>query len=270
MFRRYAEDLSARAEGVLRTCRQAVNAEEGRRARARVARAKFRAKTAGVSWREIRKKLEKAKPVGTTCHYCELDRYRDIDHVYPLAIYPEESFSYLNFVYSCVICNQNRKRERCAAIVDGEVIDLDLFARHNIELPEGVKAFVNPRIEDPANFFDLDLETGIILVAYGADDVSSMRAEYTIAVLHLNDPNLARDRRSSFKLYSSLLNAMKESIRDNDSVKFERTFEDFLMVGRPTVLAKMHQSIGDLGAIGETFNFVLAECNVSLDELLLA
>ena len=269
MFRRYADDLSARAESVLETCRQAVNAEGGRRARARVAREKFRAKTARTSWREIRAKLEKAKPVGTTCHYCELDRYRDIDHVYPLAIYPEESFSYYNFVYSCVICNQNRKRERCASIVDGEVIELDSFARHDIVLPEGVKAFVNPRIEDPANFFDLDLETGVMLIAYGIDGVPKKRAEYTIDVLHLNDPNLARDRRSSFRLYSSLLGAIEEAIRENDTKKFERSFEDLLMVGRPTVLAKMHRSAGNLGAVGETLNFILEKCDVSMDELLL-
>ena len=236
MVRRQASALSDRAKSALATCKNAVAAETGRVAKAGIARSRFRAKSAAASWREIRGKLSRARPIGTRCHYCELDRPRDIDHVYPLSVYPDEAFDYANYVYSCVICNQNRKRERCSHVVDDEIRELGHFCRVDDELPVGVRGLINPRTEDPLEFMEIDIETGALILIPQLNSTKRLRAEYTIDVLNLNEPNLARDRRSAAKLYLDYAADVAAAITAEDTEMFERIIYDFLDVDRPTVL----------------------------------
>src|ERR1700741_3573076 len=75
----------------------------------------FRSKR-NAAWREIRTKLASVAPGGQACFYCERDRFRDIEHIRPKRHYPSECFNWNNYLYSCTICNQDRKGDKYAVI----------------------------------------------------------------------------------------------------------------------------------------------------------
>lgn len=77
---------------------------------------------------------------GGVCHYCERDTLSEVDHFYPKSLYPDQRFSWTNFVGSCSICNKKK----------------------GTKFPEDQKGalFLNPFEDDPLEFFHFSPTSG--------------------------------------------------------------------------------------------------------------
>src|SRR5882672_4273120 len=70
--------------------------------RVKVAASSFKNKS-GRLFGTIRKWLHAEAP--EKCMYCEYDRVRDIEHIWPKAYYPERCFAIENYIFACSECN---------------------------------------------------------------------------------------------------------------------------------------------------------------------
>ena len=106
------------------------------------------------AFRVIRATLEKMCGDVQRCTYCEDSVGDEIEHIKPKDLYPEYSFVWKNYLLSCGICN--RSKSNCFSIVDNEGSLLDVTRRRGDVIrkpPLGNPALVDPRREDPLNFF---------------------------------------------------------------------------------------------------------------------
>jgi hypothetical protein len=138
---------------------------------------------------------------GGTCIYCEDSRAHQIDHVRPRSLYPEHVFAWLNMLCVCGDCN-NRKRAKHAVVIGEELVP---FSRKRGEPisppPAGPMALLDPRVEDPMVFMELDLADTFHFVALpGISTVARARVEFTInAVFGLNDDPFPDQRLGAYQ-----------------------------------------------------------------------
>lgn len=233
-------NLSADSESALASHTQLVLAQAGRRARYKIAKQLFSAKAPAATFREIRISLDSRSSLGM-CYYCERDRYRDIDHVLPQSVYPELSFRWDNYVYSCVVCNQNNKKHRCAVVNERCIThDCTSYYKGDEELPGGMPCIINPRTENPFEYFNFDLDSGMMLVVDDKGSVRWARANYTIEVLDLNSDFLSRSRRAAYSSFRSGLSRLRGAIEcGRDVHDIEEIVNDFRGVPHASVLVQM-------------------------------
>jgi uncharacterized protein (TIGR02646 family) len=138
------------------------------------------------------------------CCYCERSQASEIDHVRPKSLYPNAVFLWSNFLWVCGRCNK-LKSDRFG-IVAGEQIRR-LPRGQSSEPPDGDPALIDPRIEDPLDFFWLDLHTFALLPAHGLRSLAHERAKYTIETLNLNADALANQRHRAYHIFANELQA---------------------------------------------------------------
>ncbi len=138
------------------------------------------------------------------CHYCEDSVGDEVEHVRPQAFYPSQSFRWTNYLYSCGQCNGANKRDRFA-IFDtvGAVVELTRSKDAPVVAPpDGPSVFIDPRVDDPVEFLELDLDTGLFLPRIAPPHRDHLRARFTIDVLGLNRRDyLSKSRRNAFASY---------------------------------------------------------------------
>lgn len=210
----------------------------------RVAEAKrlfpLRNRPSNTAFRAVRQCLRAMTPGIERCNYCE-DSYADqVEHIRPKDLYPEVCFAWDNYLYACGACNRS-KSNRHAIIVSGsdEVRNVARPRTAPIVPPaNGRDALIDPRLEDPLEFLSLDmLGTFWFVPAHRAGSEEFRRAEYTIAVLRLNDRDvLPKARRNAFVAFRSLLGDYRSS-RDRG------LSEDELRVLKTGVLRQPHQTV---------------------------
>ena len=137
------------------------------------------------------------------CNYCENNEATDIEHIYPKSFSPERAFRWENYLLSCSTCNSKHKLDRFA------IFDPNLFDPF-FEIPRGSGkpanddgVMINPRVENPLEFFWLDIEnrTFILNPQLSLDSRGTKRAEYTLKLLGLNDRETLRTARKSAASY---------------------------------------------------------------------
>lgn len=157
-----------------------------------------RVKRAAQMWdnkgdfKEIRKALKEQCSGLERCQYCEDGPADEIEHVWPKNYYPEKTFVWCNYVYSCGTCNGSYKRDRWALFATtDEYIKLER-ERGCVpsQPPDGVPVFLNPRQDNPLDFIELDFETGMFMPIAEEGSREYQRAEYTIELLGLNSRDL--------------------------------------------------------------------------------
>ena len=190
-----------------------------------------------AAFNDIRRKLAAATPAGKCC-YCETDRYRDIDHIRPLRHYPGQAFRWPNYVFACTPCNQDAKRDGWA-LIDSDGVLIEDWP--DGPPPAGTEAMIDIRSEEPSDYIDLDLETGVFLPRH-SDDIAHTRATYTLRLLRLNDdPRLPKARRQAAQSFARLLDDLKNSSALGDTARAARIRQEIAEAPHPSVLTALRK-----------------------------
>ena len=221
------------------------------------ASALFSSKTT-KAWDEVRAKLAAVSPPGDACFYCERDRYRDIDHVRPKRHYPEASFVWGNYVYSCAICNQDAKRDTYAVFdANGGVVVFNRSLDWTVPVPVGDKVLIDPRAEDPLDFLHLDLSTGRFVPIGTAR--GKVRGEFTRELFRLNDSALARIRVHAYDSFKHYLSRYRISVLHQDPAEGTRILGEIRLMSHPTVLVEMRRQKDQVQGLPELFEHAPAD-----------
>ena len=125
-------------------------------------------------WREFRSRL--GRQTNNVCWYCERQcdiraesgsRSPTIDHFRPRSRFPQLTYEWSNWVFSCRACNVDNKKDRWP---DTEYVD-----------PCAANV-----VEHPEHYFDYDAGTGQIVPKSGLSGNARRKASYTIRDLGLN------------------------------------------------------------------------------------
>lgn len=143
------------------------------------------------------------------CAYCEDSVADEVEHIRPKAFYPELAFAWMNYLYACGPCN-GPKNSRFAIFAEGTGA-LTSVARPKgapvVPPAPGRPVLIDPRVEDPAEFMELDLRDTFWFVERSKPGtIEYERAKYTIRTLQLNIRDyLPRARRSAYLDYRAHL-----------------------------------------------------------------
>jgi uncharacterized protein (TIGR02646 family) len=188
---------------------------------------------------EVRNSLERLCPGARRCHYCEDSAADEIEHIWPKNFYPDRVFRWGNYLYACGPCNGSSKGDRFAVFDEREErVDLVRGKKGPAVAPSASNAvFADPRREDPMDYLDLDLYTGIFIPRSPEDSREHLRAKYTIEVLKLNARDyLTHARRSAYRTYL-------DSLRQYVSDKQGGATEDELAAKRREIEGRHHPTV---------------------------
>lgn len=206
-------------------------------ARVEQAEIQFRARNRAENavFREVRRHLDAMCCGERRCVYCEDSCADEVEHVRPKTLFPELVFAWRNYVYACGVCN-GIKRSNFPRLVDDSVRNLARRPGDPIDPPPpGIDLLVDPRVDDPADFFVLDLDTGVLMPRPKLTGVPGQKAEQTIAVLRLNRDVLLRVRVQYRRNYLARLReyiALRDEGASADADEYARSI---CAMGHPMV-----------------------------------
>ena len=165
-----------------------------------------RNKRSNPTFRKVRESLARMCSGAQRCVYCEDSVGDEVEHIAPKDLYPCLVFVWTNYVYACGRCNGG-KSNKFAVVSGSRLLDVTRPRGGPVVPPEpGAPAFLNPRVEDPLGFLDLDLEdTFMVLAQDDLPDIDRQRTEFTIETLKLNRDVLLQARRTAFASYRARL-----------------------------------------------------------------
>ena len=177
------------------------------------------------------------------CVYCEQNEATDIEHIFPKKLYPEKAFFWSNYVLACAKCNTHHKSDKFKIFNPADStteIDITPPRRTYVKPPNDAALFINQRLEDPMDYFELDLvnQQFIFVEKHVAGTKEYLKANYTKELLGLNKrAALIANRRNAAKFYISRL-------------------EKYVAAKMSTNFEELEASINDdWGAINNTVNF---------------
>lgn len=153
---------------------------------------------------ELRKVLESLCSGARRCHYCEDSAADEVEHVWPKNFYPNKTFRWTNYLFACGPCNGTHKGDQFAVFDNaGRVIEIVRRKADPVVLPaSGEPVFLDPHLENPMDYMELDPSTGLFIPIGNKGDANYIRAEYTIRILGLNKRDyLSSARRSAYASY---------------------------------------------------------------------
>jgi len=182
-------------------------------------------------WREFRPALGNRS--ANICWYCERQcepaseasgKAATVDHYKPRSCFPELTYEWTNWVFSCRRCNEEHKQDKWPAL-----------------------GYVDPCAGDeqerPGRYFDSDMLTGEISPHPALDGDAKRKAEATIDDLGLNEIDVRFYRINWIRQFLADLQGLASTDR--------RAFVEF-WTGRPHEFAgSTGMAIAQLGAAGE-------------------
>lgn len=259
MIRLPDRDLTQRALETLARLQSEVDNLTAYEDRVQHAKALFKANNTRTSltFREIRVVLDDICSSGRRCCYCE-DSYADeVEHILPKDLYPERTFAWLNYLYACGPCNSPKGSR--FAVIDQNGVLVEITRKHNdpvVPPPHGYPALINPRIEDPLQYIELDLiDTFMFLPNEDLEQVDYLRAGFTIQLLSLNIREvLVQSRRTAYGSYRARL----YEYRDKKALGSTQQELDVLVqgiksMGQPTVWFEMKRQAVLIDELGDLF-----------------
>lgn len=206
----------------------------------------------------VRKRLASMCSGARRCGYCEDSVGDEVEHIKPKDLYPEEVFVWENYLLACGPCN-GRKNNRFAVICDGGLLDITRGRNAPIRKPQhGSPAPINPRLEDPLEFFDLEIvDTFQFLPRDGLSIIDELRAEYSINTLRLNREVLLVARREAYSSYRARLSEYR-GFRDSGASanKLKILRKAIMSSAHPTVWHEMRRQNCFLEDLKELFQEV--------------
>ncbi|WP_313374136.1 hypothetical protein [Pantoea sp. CTOTU50773] len=142
------------------------------------------------------------------CHYCEDSAADEVEHIWPKAFFPEKTFVWQNYLFSCGPCNGSHKKDKFA-VFDQQGNQFDITRLRNLPVvppTPGNPMFIDPAYDDPTDFITLDLTTGLFVPRFPIGTSEYKRAVYTLKTLGLNERDyLSKARRSAYAGYKDAL-----------------------------------------------------------------
>lgn len=161
------------------------------------------------TFKQVRDVLTKMCSGARRCAYCEDSIADEVEHVKPKDLYPESVFVWENYLYACGPCNGPKNNQFSVfSSLTARFTNVTCGRNAPVVPPEsGESVLINPRIENPLDFLQLDLnDTFYFLPHFGLDTRNQERAEYTIKILKLNDRDyLVEARAEAFSSYRARL-----------------------------------------------------------------
>lgn len=149
------------------------------------------------------------------CWYCEVKQIRSdnaVDHFRPKDLYKWLAFDRNNFRYACTYCNSLRTNPETGK-VEGKGNKFPLFDEAKRATCEGEEVREAPLLIDPCKIHEPTLldfyEDGTPLAKFKDDANKKLRADTSIALYHLDHPDLVEARRR-------LANDLSEAINSAD------------------------------------------------------
>lgn len=188
------------------------------------------------------------------CAYCEDSAAHQVEHIRPKAFYPELIFAWMNYLYACGACNE-LKNSRFAVFEQGTNTQTNLRrAKGTPVVPpvSGSPVLIDPRIEDPTEFLELDLnDTFHFLPSAPEGTVAHQRATYTIKALGLNTRDyLPVARGDAYRSYHSHLSCYVDAKQKSGSpVRLAQLEQNIRTHHHPSVwreVKRQHPSLQDM------------------------
>lgn len=144
---------------------------------------------------EAIRKLLTEMCVGTEiCNYCEGSEANDIEHIYPKSFFPEYTFDWENYLLVCKQCNTGYKLDKCF-VMDSEGNIFETI--RGTEPLHKTVAIINPRKENPQDFFYLNTKTWTFEPIFYISLANKNKAEKTLEILALNERDYLKVARES-------------------------------------------------------------------------
>lgn len=221
---------------------------------------KKKTKAQKSAFNRIEKELQKITAGNANyCCYCEENIGTNIEHIYPKGLFPSKTFVWQNFLWSCKQCNGSYK------IAQFQIFErpdssktINLISNRQFLIPANKDAvFINPRLENPLDYFKLNLETGLLeIIAQDPSSRAYKRAAYTLELLQLNQrKTLVLARQKAYTYYISLLEEYIKNI-DKSSKKCLLLQQEILSTKHPTVWKEMQRQYLQVPQIQILFNLV--------------
>ena len=216
MIRLPDKTLPNTAQQKLTLWQKSINALADFQARTAAAERKFASRNTprNPTFKQVRATLALMCSGARRCCYCEDSCADEVEHIKPKSRYPEEVFIWDNFLYACGLCN-GPKNNKFAVFAAASGLFTPLLRDAVTPPVPGEPVLINPRREDPLEFFGLDLlDTFEFRPRYRLTETARTRANYTIETLDLNRDVLKEAREIAYEDYASRLEAY---IRQRDS-----------------------------------------------------
>lgn len=163
-----------------------------------------------AAFNRVEKELQKIA-IGSNnyCNYCEANVGTTIEHIYPRGLFPNKTFIWENYLWACKQCNGKHKISQFQIFKNANSSEIiNLVKDYSFVRPLNQDAvFINPRVENPLDYLQLDLESG--LFQHKENNINTRaykRASYTIETLQLNTrKGLVANRQKAYQNYQSLL-----------------------------------------------------------------
>ena len=189
------------------------------------------------------------------CAYCEDSLADEVEHMRPKDLYPNQVFSWQNYIYACGPCNGPKNNK--FSVLSGTPPALVSVTRSKgdpVQPPiPGTPALLDPRVEDPLHYLFLDLaNTFVFLPQRGLSNSEKLRAEYTLQVLRLNERDLLiESRKNAFRNYRARL---REYIQERDAGGDVSAYPvEFRKMDHRTVWLEMQRQRSTFAALRELF-----------------
>lgn len=163
-----------------------------------------------AAFNRVEKELQKiAIGEALYCNYCEANVGSNIEHIYPRGFYPNKTFVWENYLWTCKECNGKHKVSQFQIFENpNSSKTLNLVKNYHFTPPPNEDAvFINPRIDNPMDYFSLDLNSGLFLIKSTVTTSRAYkRAAYTLKTLQLNErKGLVKNRQEAYQKYMQLL-----------------------------------------------------------------
>jgi uncharacterized protein (TIGR02646 family) len=231
----------------LKSVQSLIAREPSFEAKVRKADSKWKGKTSGAGelvFRDIKTTLIQMCVGIEICAYCEQNEATDIEHIFPKKLYPEKAFSWDNYVLACSKCNSHHKQDKFRIFnpTNSSIEENVTPVRKTYRRPANEDSlFINQRIEDPMDYFELDLVNRqfIFTERFPIGTREFKKAKFTKEVLGLNTrAALVANRKNAAKFYTSRL-------------------EKYVVAKASTGFQELVDSISDdWGGIDQTKNFI--------------
>jgi uncharacterized protein (TIGR02646 family) len=212
-------------------------------------------RTKNQAFQEIRNILAQGSGHRKRCFYCEDNLSTDIEHFRPKSLYPDYAFVWDNYLYACTPCNRP-KSNQFAVFEPRKHTYTDINTSSPLPPPHGIPVLLNPRIDDPLDFLELDLfGTFKFNLRPKLRPRDQQRAEYTLNLFALNTRDeLLAARRTEFQ---NCLNAL-ESYRSAKqkqapSTQLATIISPIHNMTHPTVWAEIKRQYPNLKKIQPQF-----------------
>jgi len=223
MIQLNSKPLTQSAVDHLATIQKIVDAEADFPGKAKRAKKEWDGKVSSlakkVAFTEIKTTLIGMCVGVEVCNYCENNEATDIEHIFPKSLFPEWAFRWENYLLACGTCNSGRNKSDKFAVFDPTGSAVKVNVARNTQPPTSDGVLIDPRVEDPLQYFWLDIEnkTFVLDPKLGLDTRDYEKATYTLGLLRLNNREaLVKARKSAAEYYLAQLKRYVEA-RDADS-----------------------------------------------------